>query len=204
MVRKQPDPRRRSGSGVFVTPDPSPSSTDPAEFISRLPWTPFWLQEYRISEEDASLRASDERRNTREYREYREYQEYGLSNTTWFDAFWPVRAKRAALLALPGPKGSVWALPWFPVYSRCSRVFPYSRVFPDPPGAVPLEFPYCFRSEPASAGDYWNTREYTEYTGIPWNTRNTGNTREYRGIHGNTVIRPVGPLASNKARRAVG
>ena len=63
-------------------------------------------------------------------------------------------------------------LPWFPCIPVYSRVF---RVFPCVPGAVPLEFPYCFWF---GAGF---SRRLLEYTGIPG----------IQGIHENTALRAL-------------
>ena len=71
-------------------------------------------------------------------------REYRLSNTTWFDTFWPVRAKRAALSGHSGQKGSVPGLPWFPRIPVYSVYTVYSVCSQKARGAVPLEFPYCF------------------------------------------------------------
>ena len=64
----------------------------------------------------------------------------GLSNTTWFVTFAPVRAQRVGFSGHSGQKRVLFRVPWFPVfpvfpvfrvfpYSRYSRVFPCSRVF---------------------------------------------------------------------------
>ena len=103
-----------------------------------------------------------------------EYREYRLSNTTWLSIFWPVRAKRAALLA---KAGSLLA----------KAGYPGSRVIPGIPGipGIPVSrvFPrvlYLWSFLIALGALRALLREYTGIPGTP----------EYTGIQG---IRPYGP-----------
>ena len=223
-VRKQP---RRAGSGDGgagsgdPTPDPAPSSPDPASGRLGPP----------ESDNSARARSGDEGAGSGDSRQIRLLrrriwllQGTGLSNTTWFDLFRPVRARRAALLARGSrllAKEAGFLVTLVPGSGDEGAGSGYLRIRllrRRIRSAVPLEFPYCFsvysrvfpcipvfRVSPGNPGYSRVFPVFPVFPGIPGIPCIPGNkARRAVGLI-YWIIRPVGPLALllvYKARRA--